>query len=500
MAGPAQKKGKVVIKQGNGQRSRKSAQSKAARRRGKSAVGSRSSSNWGNITGATPIALHQHYSQRRPSYRGVRGERHFTISNTELVGDVNVARDSDAATAAGFQITSFPINAGNPDLFVWLAELAAEYELYKFVELKLHFVPTLPTTAAGQVFLIPDYDPTDPQPVTAQTAMVVPGAEIGSIYEPVTMNLDIKALNNCMSPMGHGYYVAHPDDGGIPGADLRLVDSGTVYVATRGMEATSLALSHLVVGSLYVSYRCELSLPQSSQRLVRFGSQTAHVTQPGPFIPKQSRLRAEASLLNNHVSTGSVLRTFNTTQGTKPEPVPNADPLIGEDMRNFMQYWSDTAQAFVFDKMKVSWRQFLRFTIYAATAPAAGYAVTKAYHYRPLLTAAGHPMVTKPEDMPPMPEGGFATPEQLIERGFGIQPGETIELTVARYDAVTVTPAYYADFTHPIEGIATFEAGDHFWTTFEFYQSTGTPNPVTLFSINVPGAGLIEMGFEQLGL
>ena len=238
-----------------------------------------------------------------------------------------------------FQVGRIAISATTVGEF--LAGLAANFEFYRFLKLRFHYVPTVPATEQGTIYLIPDYDPTDPSPPDIQSAMVAPGAVACSIWEDLPIALKHDALHNYGGPTGLGYYVPSVNPAGAIGVDPRLVFAGSLFVGTSGVQATSAGESTKQMGSLYVDYEVELSLPNSDKRTPANGTHENPVTLPSPMLPALCAIKATtASNVALPESSSPWLRVFDGAHATWPVPWQDMD------FRNFTQYWDSASNVF----------------------------------------------------------------------------------------------------------------------------------------------------------
>jgi hypothetical protein len=91
----------------------------------------------------------------RPSTRvNSRGEH--VVVYREYLGDLD--------STATFQLGSYSVNPGNPNLFPWLATQARGFECYTFDHLAFELVTDQPSTVGGTTFMAfdPDYNDTAP--------------------------------------------------------------------------------------------------------------------------------------------------------------------------------------------------------------------------------------------------------------------------------------------------------------------------------------------------
>lgn len=135
---------------------------------------------------------------------------------------------------------------GSP-LGPWISKIAAEYDHYQFVKLKLHYVPTCATTQAGLVVLSCDPNPDGQQPENFSSMKNMSSAVTGPARERLT--LDISSMVRKRLLTRTGAVSSYP-----------LYDAGRLFVA--GLAGTGVS-----TGYLEVEYTVSLSHPQTGPRL-----------------------------------------------------------------------------------------------------------------------------------------------------------------------------------------------------------------------------------------
>nr|QBZ68812.1 coat protein [Beet black scorch virus]QBZ68818.1 coat protein [Beet black scorch virus]QBZ68828.1 coat protein [Beet black scorch virus] len=109
------------------------------------------------------------------------------VSNTELLAGVNVA------AAGAFSVVGaglFPSNLG------WLNGIASNYSKFRWLSIKLIYIPIVPTTTAGAMTMALSYDPADATPTSFQQVQQM----YNSITAPVWAGFDgatVQLLGDC---------------------------------------------------------------------------------------------------------------------------------------------------------------------------------------------------------------------------------------------------------------------------------------------------------------
>ncbi len=163
------------------------------------------------------------------------------VSHTELIGDVN--------GSVGLNVATYSINAGLSTMFVWLSNMASNYESYKFRKLHFRYVQACATTATGQVYLTVEFDPSDVAPSSEQQLATYDGVVYGT---PWANHIYKCALRNLSKRSSYFTRIGTLSNS----ADLPLYDVGYLVVATTGNASTAL------VGKIWVDYEVELVTPQ----------------------------------------------------------------------------------------------------------------------------------------------------------------------------------------------------------------------------------------------
>lgn len=163
------------------------------------------------------------------------------VRHSELVGDIN-------GTTA-FTTSTYPINAGLSNIFVWLSSLALNYESYKFRKLRFRYIPACATTQVGFVYFAIEYDSSDSSPTSEQQLATYDGCVYGSPWvghDNISSKMNLTKRNSYFARAGT-----------LPStADINLYDTGYLIVATVGNGGTP------ALGKLWVDYEVELSTPQ----------------------------------------------------------------------------------------------------------------------------------------------------------------------------------------------------------------------------------------------
>lgn len=166
------------------------------------------------------------------------------VTHTEFVGTV-------LSTGTAFNGAAYSVQPGLTTLFPWLAPIANRYESYKMRSLRFRYTPSVPTTAAGLIMMVMDFDASDPSPITASELLNMNDNAQAPVWKDVSFQANLAVGDKMPS-----HYVR---DGPVPSTDIKTYDIGNFYIASEGVTAGT-------IGLLYVDYTIELYTPQINLR------------------------------------------------------------------------------------------------------------------------------------------------------------------------------------------------------------------------------------------
>lgn len=209
------------------------------------------------------------------------------ISHKEYLGDIITS-----STAGSFNIQSFQINPGLAGTFEWLAQIAMNYEQYVMEGLLFCFKSmsadalSSTNTALGTVVMATNYNPYNAA-FTSKAEMEA--YEFSTSFKPSDSQIHPVECSPFQTPVSELYVRATA----IPsGADARLYDLGTFYIATTGFQGTSVN-----IGELWVTYQVALLKPKLYQALGN-GNDSAYVNL-GSAVNTQPQGSSQINLYNN---------------------------------------------------------------------------------------------------------------------------------------------------------------------------------------------------------
>lgn len=155
---------------------------------------------------------------------------------------------ADLAGSTGYAGRYFQINPGLSDVFPWLNRVANNYERYKWEKLSFEFRSMSATSEKGSVLLTVDQDASDTGPTTKGQSL----AYFGSMEFAPWMTKQIHVTGFDRSKQ---FFVRSGTLSTI--SDVKLYDACSFFPGTTGQASGGTTL-----GSLWVSYRIRLFIPQ----------------------------------------------------------------------------------------------------------------------------------------------------------------------------------------------------------------------------------------------
>jgi hypothetical protein len=182
------------------------------------------------LTNNAPVAI--------SSRNGNTGKDYYRTNGKERVSNVT-------ALNPGFNIVDVFINPANTPLFPWLSGIAKKYDLYHFKRLRFTYVPSLPTSEEGNVYIGLDYNTLDPSPSSSSELCQLSHWTMNVVWKPSSLTIDVNSL-------GWLYTRSGP----VANADYKTYDLGRLFFATEGINYTG------VVGYIEVDYDVEFKRRQ----------------------------------------------------------------------------------------------------------------------------------------------------------------------------------------------------------------------------------------------
>lgn len=203
------------------------------------------------------------------------------ISHTEYLQDVYGAADSS------FSVESWALNPSLPDNFPWLAQIAANYEEYEFIQLLFHYKSTVDTNATnnnngatGTIIMATNYNANAPNFTNKEVMMQYHGSNSGRVVEDHTHGVECDPDKNAGSAQKFtrvGPVAANQD--------LKTYDLGTFQLGQVNLPT---AFRNQQIGELWVTYTVKLTKPRLFAALGGLGQEfrlTASIADVNNSIP-----------------------------------------------------------------------------------------------------------------------------------------------------------------------------------------------------------------------
>lgn len=196
---------------------------------------------------------------------GGRDSMQFSSANDETqsitISHCEYLQDIFGAANAGFNVESWKLNPGLIENFPWLAQLAANYEEYEFVQLLFHYKSTVDPSATnnssgatGTLIMATNYNSTAPNFTSKEVMMQYHGANSGRVTDDHTHGVECAPDKNAGS--AQKYVRTTPV---VVGQDPKTFDLGTFQLAQVNIPS---AFFNQQIGELWVTYTVKLSKPR----------------------------------------------------------------------------------------------------------------------------------------------------------------------------------------------------------------------------------------------
>jgi hypothetical protein len=204
-------------------------------------VGPKGSRNFGGQNSVSaPVARARQQRLRAPRIMRVAGGT--KISHRELIQTVN--------GSIAFTAIKFACNPGISATFPWLASQAAQWEQYRFTKLNFEYITRTASTTVGSVLLAPDYDASDPAPVTEAQASTYQDVAEDVPWKDICCNLSVASMH----ALGLRKFTRV---GSVGLNDIKTYDVANFYLCTVEEIGTA------AIGKLWVDYDVEFFVPQT---------------------------------------------------------------------------------------------------------------------------------------------------------------------------------------------------------------------------------------------
>jgi hypothetical protein len=182
------------------------------------------------LTSNAPVAISTKLSNTGKDYYKTKGKER--ISNV-------------TALNSGFNIVDVFINPANSSLFPWLSGIGKKYDLYHFKRLRFTYVPSIPTSEEGNIYIGLDYNTLDPPPSSSIDLCQLSHWTMNVVWKPTSLTIDLNSI-------GWLYTRTGP----VANADYKTYDLGRLFFATEGITYGG------TVGYIEVEYDVEFKRRQ----------------------------------------------------------------------------------------------------------------------------------------------------------------------------------------------------------------------------------------------
>lgn len=228
---------------------------------------------------------------------GNTGKDYYSTKGKERVSNVSALNSS-------FNIVDVFINPANSSLFPWLSGIAKKYDLYHFKRLRFTYVPSLPTSEEGNVYIGLDYNTLDPSPSSSSELCQLSHWTMNVVWKPTNVSIDLNSI-------GWLYTRSGP----VANADYKTYDIGKLFLATEGITYAG------TVGYIEVEYDVEFKRrqPDYTSSVIP----TTDIYTPVAFISSTNMANGSisSSFTSDSYSNNSIIvvdKTNGTLTVTKP--------------------------------------------------------------------------------------------------------------------------------------------------------------------------------------
>jgi hypothetical protein len=196
------------------------------------------------INSVAPLAQAFSNVTKAPKFFTSKNKKGVTIiEHREFVGNIY--------GSTNYQTTNYAIQPGVLATFPWLANIAQNFEQYKFTQFDVEYVTRSNTVASGTVLMAVDYDAADLAPAS-ETVMATYEDTVEFVpWQGACLKANIHRM---CAPGAQSKYIRSAM---VPSTDIKTYDGGNVFVATTGTNTG-------IIGKLWIRYRVELMVPQAA--------------------------------------------------------------------------------------------------------------------------------------------------------------------------------------------------------------------------------------------
>jgi hypothetical protein len=196
------------------------------------------------------------------------------IQHREYLCNTEFTDLDEFPSVSALAVRTYPINPGQYGTCPWLSPIAAQFEEYRFLGLKLEYRSCVGSDVTGFTYLSVDYDSSDGPPLNKQMIDSLEGTQSCSTWVNFDMPCDPVQLRGMLG----GWRYVRPGTQ-PPNTDIKLYDSGFLIVGTSDRSSDSRETR----GDVWISYDVEFRKPQTdvfetaktiSKKVQSFGTPT----------------------------------------------------------------------------------------------------------------------------------------------------------------------------------------------------------------------------------
>lgn len=248
-----------------------------------------------------------------PTVRNLRKGEATVFTHREYLGDLRSAPfPSSPGATSPFQVASYPINPGNPDLFPWLATIASNFQEWELngmlIELKSISSSYAANLSMGSMFAATQYNVLAPPPTSK---IQIENTEYASSSKPSASLIHAIECARGNDTLTHLYVATDSDV--LGGGDARLYNLGNVYIGSYGIPE-----SNAPIAEIWVTYEVSLYKPTLPLTVGQFDTAHYYADVVDATFPQSSggfvALTGSSDVIGlTTVNTGGTTASYNFT-------------------------------------------------------------------------------------------------------------------------------------------------------------------------------------------
>lgn len=216
---------------------------------------------------SVPVSYSNKISVKKPR---MGSDGSLNISHSELLSDVV----TESSYKGNYIVFKGSINPGLSRIFPWLANMAKNFQEYRFSKISLRYAANCATSISGTIMMSAVYDPSLPVPNSEQNFSNLEGMVATNVWK----NLNFSADKSGMNSQKHYYIRGNNPNTTITNEDIKLLDCCYILV---GLDNCPSGVNNL--GKVYIDYTVTLSKPYTNsglQQIIQTNSWILQSTSP----------------------------------------------------------------------------------------------------------------------------------------------------------------------------------------------------------------------------